>query len=267
MGTNPASGVVINYYLKGITDSSRVSITVFDKQSNPIRTFSKNAKEATDKIEFSNGINQFEWDMLYPTAERIEGLILWTGGIGAAKAAPGKYKARIRYGKDSVDIPFEIKPNPNYATTEAEYDEQLAFLLQVRDKFSEVQRAIKNIRALRTQMTEFTDRLDGNKEIKSFADSINKKITAVEEALYQTKAKSSQDVLNFPIRLNDKLSGLYGVASSGQNPPSKQVKEAFAEMAGQADTQLATLKAVMDNDVKALNKLINEKQVPVINIK
>lgn len=267
MGTNPASGVLINFYLKGVTDSSRVSITVYDKQSKPIRTFSKNARDASDKIEYSNGINQFEWDMMYPPAERLDGLILWNGGIGAAKAAPGKYKARIRYGKDSVDVPFEILRNPNYATTEAEYDEQLAFLLQVRDKFSEVQKAIKNIRALRTQMTEFTGRLDGNREIKSFADSINKKITAVEEALYQTKAKSSQDVLNFPIRLNDKLAGLYGVASSGQNAPSKQAKEAFAELGGQADVQLAKLKIIVENDVKALNKLINEKQVPVISIK
>ena len=205
--------------------------------------------------------------MMYPPAERLDGLILWNGGIGAAKAAPGKYKARIRYGKDSVDVPFEILRNPNYATTEVEYDEQLTFLLQVRDKFSEVQKAIKNIRALRTQMTEFTGRLDGNREIKSFADSINKKITAVEEALYQTKAKSSQDVLKFPIRLNDKLAGLYGVASSGQNAPSKQAKEAFADLGGQADVQLAKLKTIMENDVKALNKLINEKQVPVISIK
>lgn len=212
-------------------------------------------------------MNQFEWDMLYPPAERLDGLILWNGSIGSPKAAPGKYKARIRFGKDSVDVPFEIKPNPNYATTEAGYDEQVSFLLQVRDKFSEVQKAIKNIRALRTQMNEFTGRLEGNKEIKQFADSINKKITAIEEALYQTKAKSSQDVLNFPIRLNDKLAGLYGVASSGQNPPSKQAKEAFAELGGQADVQLGKLKLIMENDVKALNKLINEKQVPVIGIK
>ena len=267
MGTNPPSGVVINYYLKGVTDSSRVSVTVFDKQSKPIRTFSKNAREASDKITFKEGMNQFEWDMLYPPAERLDGLILWNGSIGSPKAAPGKYKARIRFGKDSVDVPFEIKPNPNYATTEAGYDEQVSFLLQVRDKFSEVQKAIKNIRALRTQMNDFTGRLDGNKEIKQFADSINKKITAIEEALYQTKAKSSQDVLNFPIRLNDKLAGLYGVASSGQNPPSKQAKEAFAELGGLADVQLGKLKLIMENDVKALNKLINEKQVPVIGIK
>jgi hypothetical protein len=34
------------------------------------------------------------------------------------------------------------------------------------------------------------------KEVKQMADSINKQMTAVEETLYQTKAKSGQDVMN-----------------------------------------------------------------------
>lgn len=267
MGTNPPQGVVINYLLKGVTDSSRVSITVFDKQGKPIRTFSKNAREMTDRIDVSNGMNQFEWDMNYPAGERTEGFILWNGGVGSAKAAPGKYNARFRYDKDSVDVTFEIKRNPNYSTTEAEYDAQVKFLLQVRDKFNEVQRAIRNIRTLRTQINDFTSRLNGNREIKILADSVNKIITGVEEALYQTKARSSQDVLNYPIRLNDKLAGLYGVASSGQNAPSKQSQDVYAELAAQCDVQLNKLKQVMENEVKALNKLINEKQVPVIGIR
>ena len=41
------------------------------------------------------------------------------------------------------------------------------------------------------------------------ADSINKQLTAIEEKLHQTKAKSGQDVLNYPIRLNDKLGGRF----------------------------------------------------------
>lgn len=270
MGENPAAGVVFNYYLKNVTDSSKLSITVFDKQNKPIKTFSKSAKENTDKIDYNSGMNQFVWDMNYPPAETVEGLILWNGRISTVKAAPGTYKARFTFGKDSVEIPFVIKADPNYKMTEADYDAQVGFLLQVRDKFSEVQRAIKQIRSLRSQINEFTAKLetgDGVKDIKKMGDSINKQMTAVEEALYQTKSKSGQDVLNFPIRLNDKLAGLYGVASSGQNPPSKQSREAFAELGGQSDIQLAKLKKIMDTDLKAFNKMINDKQLPVIGVK
>jgi hypothetical protein len=269
IGENPLSGAVFNYHLRNTNDSSRVSISIYDKQSKLIKTFSTKSKDAADKLEINEGLNQFAWDQNYPEGEKSDGMILWNGGVGAVKAAPGKYSARFRYGKDSVDVPFVIKNNPNYKATEADYDAQVAFLLQVRDKFNEVQKGIKNIRALRTQITDFNAKLDSNgtKELKQMGDSINKQLTAIEEALYQTKAKSFQDVLNFPIRLNDKLAGLYGVASSGQNAPSKQAIETLADLGGQADVQLAKLKKILTQDLKSYNKMINEKQVPVIGIK
>ena len=255
--------------MKDANDSSKVSITIFDKQDKPIKTFSKKEKLPADKLDFSNGMNQFAWDMNYPPAESSEGFILWNGGIGSARAAPGKYSARFKYGKDSVNVPFIIKSDPNYRTTEIEYDAQVSFLLEIRDKFSEVQKAIKNIRLLRAQINDFTSKLDSTttKDIKKIADSVNKQMTTVEEALYQTKSKSGQDVLNFPIRLNDKLAGLYGVVSSGQIAPSKQALESFVEMGGQVDAQLKKLKNIMDTDIKNFNKMINDKQLPVIGVK
>jgi hypothetical protein len=108
---------------------------------------------------------------------------------------------------------------------------------------------------------------DSSGEIKVLADSINKRMTKVEEALYQTKAKSSQDVLNFPIRLNDKIAGLYNYAASGNYAPTAQVKEAYADLSGQADVQLNILKTIFNTDVLRLNQLIREKQLPVIGVK
>jgi methyl-accepting chemotaxis protein len=269
IGFNPPNGAVFNFHLKDATDSSKVSITVLDKKNSVIKTFSTNAKELTDKLEVNKGMNQFVWNLTYPTAERIEGMILWNRMNSGPKAAPGAYTARFRYGKDSVDVPFQVKADPNYKMTAAEYDEQVTFLLNIRDKFNEIQKSIKDIRAIRTQLNDFTARLDtaNSKELKKLADSINKKVTAVEEALYQTKAKSGQDVLNYPIRLNDKIAGLYNVANSGNNPPSKQVQEAFKELSTEADKHLVVLKQVMNNEVKRFNELVHQKQVQVIAIK
>lgn len=269
MGENPTSGVIFNYFVREGLDTANLRITIYNKQNQPIKTFSKSAKELSEKLDFTSGINQFIWDMNYPAGEKAEGMILWNGGIGAAKAAPGKYQAKFTLGNDSVWVPFVIKANPNYAISEADYDAQLAFLLQVRDKFNQVQISIKDIRSVRAQINDFTGRMDtaSTKEIKKMADSIQKQLTSIEEALYQTKSKSGQDVLNFPIRINDKLAGLYGVAASGQNAPSKQAKEAFAELAAQADVQMDKLKKVMSSDIATLNKLINDKQLPVIGIK
>ena len=131
-------------------------------------------------------------------------------------------------------------------------------------------KALQNIKELRSQMAAFKEKwtVDSTiKDVTGMMDSIGKKITRVEEALHQTKAKSGQDVLNFPIRLDDKISGLYDFASSGNAAPAKQVKDAFAELSGQADVQLVALKKIMDTDLVKLNALIREKALPVIGLK
>lgn len=268
-GTNPANGTWINYWVKDVTDSTRASITILDKNRQPIRTYATNAREARDKFELTRGMNQFVWDMNYPEGERIDGMVLWNGIPGSIKAVPGQYYVKIKSGKDSVEAPFTVKADPNYRITQADYDEQFSFLSKTRDKFNEVQKTIRDIRTYRAQINDLTSRAgkDLPKEVKQMADSINRQMTAIEEALYQTKAKSSQDVLNYPIRINDKLSGLFDAASSGVQAPSKQVKEVYADLSAQADAQIAKFKRISEQDIQKLNQLIRETAVPVIGLK
>ncbi|WP_462249910.1 WD40/YVTN/BNR-like repeat-containing protein [Ferruginibacter sp.] len=268
-GMNPPNGSSIFYYVKNINDSSKVSIEILDKNKKQIKLFATNAKEKDDKIDVSKGMNQFVWNMLYPPADKIEGQIIWHGNVPGPKAAPGNYFYKIKADKDSAEGSFVIKANPAYKLTQQDYDDQFNFLIAVRDKFNDIQKAIKNIRDVRKQISDFTDKQgkDLPKEIKQQADTINKQMTTIEEALHQTKAKSGQDVLNFPIRLDDKISGLYDFAVSGNAAPAKQVKDAFAELGAQTDVQLNALKKLLDDDVVKLNALIREKVLPVIGLK
>ncbi|MES2881950.1 MAG: glycosyl hydrolase, partial [Bacteroidota bacterium] len=268
-GTNPPAGVVINYFVKEFADSGKASITIMDKEHKLVKTFSTDAKEVNAKMDVSKGMNQFAWNFLYPESERIEGMILWTGVPGGIVAAPGNYFAKIKVERDSVEVPFVVMANPNYQTSQAEYDQQFVFLKTVQDKFNETQKAIKDIRAVRMQINSFVA-LQGKdlpKEVKTLADSINKQMTAIEETLYQTKSKSSQDVLNFPIRLNDKLSGLFDVANSGNFAPSKQSRDVYADIAAQIDAQVARFNSIKQKEIPALNDLIRQKTLPVIGVK
>lgn len=266
-GANPPGGVVMNYYLKEVTDSTKFSVTVMDKNRKTVKTFATDSKDY--KIDVKKGMNQFNWDLYYPDAERIEGMILWNGVPGGIVAPPGNYFAKFKTGNDSTETAFTIKADPNYKITQEDHDAQFAFLQQVLTKFNDVQKGIKDIRAIRTQINDFTARQgkDMPKEVKQMADSINKQLTVIEETLYQTKAKSGQDVLNYPIRLNDKIGGIFDVASSGYSAPSKQVKEAFTELSALADIELTKLKKIVDEKLPAFNKLVIEKSLPVITVK
>ena len=268
-GTNPANGAIINFYVKEMDDTAKASVAILDKNKKEIKTFATDAKEKNDKIEISKGVNQFVWNMNYPEAEKIEGMILWNGNVGGPKAAPGQYFAKVKVGKDSTEQPFTILANPTYKTSQQDYEDQFNTLITVRDKFNEIQKAIKSIRDIRGQINGFTERQgkDLPKEIKEKGDTISKQLTVIEEALYQTKAKSGQDVLNYPIRLNDKISGLYDYAASGNNAPTRQVKDAYNDLSAKVDVQLNKLKKLMSDDVVQLNQMIRDKAVPVIGAK
>jgi hypothetical protein len=66
---------------------------------------------------------------------------------------------------------------------------------------------IKEIRYICDKLSALEKRLKPRKEaadeVVSASQALAKKLTAIEEALYQTKARSPQDVLNYPIRLNN----------------------------------------------------------------
>ena len=71
----------------------------------------------------------------------------------------------------------------------------------------------------------------------SISDVISR-ITLIEEKLYQTKNRSGQDPLNFPIRLNNKLAHLTSVASVGNFKPTDQMYNVRDELIGLIDKEL-----------------------------
>jgi hypothetical protein len=265
-GANPPNGVIINFYAGNITDSTKASLVIMDKNKKLIKTFSTDSKD--NKLELSKGLNQFVWNLQYPGAETIDGMILWNGTPSGLIAPPGEYFYKLKSGKDSVESNFTVVADPNYKITQQDYEAQFNFLQQLMDKFNEVQKGLKNIRSLRSQINDFVAKQgkDCPKEVKNMADSINKKLTGIEETLYQTKAKSGQDVLNYPIRLNDKLAGVFDAANSGNMAPSKQVKDVYSALAAQCDEQLEKLKTIMNDDIVKFNQLIREKSLPVIGV-
>jgi photosystem II stability/assembly factor-like uncharacterized protein len=268
VGQNPTGGAVIPFYLKEINDSLKGSVEVMDKDRKLIKTYSTDSKD--NKLDLEPGLNRFAWDLNYPEGEVVpESVILWNRARMVAMAPPGQYFAKFKIGADSAEVPFTVVADPNYKVTQEEYEAQFNFLRKAQAKFDEVIKAQKDMTELKKQMTDLTTRWgkDCPKEVKEMTEALSKKMTAIEEALHQTKAKSGQDVLNFPIKLDDKLSSVYRVAATGNGAPAKQVLEAYEVVASQIDAELAKLKDIMSNDVPKLNAMIREKSLPVIGLK
>jgi photosystem II stability/assembly factor-like uncharacterized protein len=293
VGKNPTAGVVVYYSLKAKPTADLV-LEFTDAGGKSIRKFTARAPrpqagagggaapaepaaEATDffgagaaRVSTDAGLNRFVWDMRYPDAVRFPGMILWAGETRGPQIAPGNYQVKLTVDGKTMTQAFTVLPDPRLQTTAEDYAKQLELALKIRDKLSETHNAILQIRDVRKQVDDLLKRLRGQPNFKVITDAgtaLNKSMTTIEESLYQTKNQSSQDPLNFPIRLNNKLAALGGVVSGSENAPTDQSYLVYADVVTQIDAQLQKLSQIMKTDLPAFNQLVRDQNIPAVVVK
>ena len=112
---------------------------------------------------------------------------------------------------------------------------------------------------------EFNDKKK-HKELIDFANTLVKEMTAIEETLYQTKSKSGQDPLNYPIRLNNKLAHINSLTRVGNYRPTQQEIDFKNEITKKIDIELAKLYTLFEIKVQALNKKVKESTIGFIQL-
>ncbi len=218
------------------------------------------------------GLNRFVWDQRYEGASRVPNSPLWGGSTEGPDALPGKYQVRLTVRGQSQTAPLEIVPDTRLTDVSPEdLQKQFNLMMQIRDRVTQAHDVVNQIRDLRKQMEEFNKRLTSAKnpnakQIEAAGKDLDKKMTTVEEALIQTKAKASQDVLNFPIRLNNQLVALGGVVGSADGAPTQQSYEVFEMLSKQVDEQLAKWKAIVATDVVNYNATVKKVDVPAVMV-
>jgi photosystem II stability/assembly factor-like uncharacterized protein len=216
------------------------------------------------------GLNRFVWGLRYPDAVRFPGMILWAGDLRGPRIVPGNYQVRLTVDGKTMTENFEVKPDPRLTTSAEAFAKQLAFGLKIRDKVTETHNAIIQIRDVRKQVDDLLKRVAGQpgaKAIQDAAVALKKNLASVEESLYQTKNQSSQDPLNYPIRLNNKLAALAGVVASADAEPTDQSYAVYDELVVQIDSQLARLSQIINSDVPAFNQLVKDQNIPAVTVK
>ncbi|HEU5162769.1 MAG TPA: glycosyl hydrolase, partial [Thermoanaerobaculia bacterium] len=298
-GTNPPNGIVVHYRLdKPI--GTPVKLEFLSADDKVIRTFTgvvaekkkelkptpgdvqivegtiekkeEEKKKEDDRIEDVHpGMNRFVWDLSWPPAKKVEKMILWSDdGLEGPRALPGAYKVRLTAGDEVETADARVAQDPRSGASAADLQRQFDFLTAVRDKLTETHEAIEKIRDARAQIASVKKRAGEGETAKPAlekAKAIEATLTAVEEALYQTKNQSSQDPLNFPIRLNDKLAHVASSASTGDFAPTAQAIAVRDELVAKIDAELSKLTKVWNEDVPELNRLVREAEAPAVLIK
>ncbi|MBI3539775.1 MAG: hypothetical protein HY076_05840, partial [Candidatus Eisenbacteria bacterium] len=291
-GANPPAGAVIYYRLAAEPkDKEEVTLEFLDAKGKLIRKFSSKGDASDEgdaaggdeeggfgrgggsprKIPARAGLNRFAWDFHYPDAARFKGLILWGGGLNGPTVVPGEYQVRLTVNGRSQTQPFEVRKDPRVATSLADYQKRFDLHMKIHDKLTETHEAITRLRDVKDQLKSVADRSKQmnakDSTIAAASRTLSEKLTRVEEALYQTKNRSSQDPLNYPIRLNNKLSQLTGVVAGADAAPTDQAYAVYNDVAGRIDAELTRLKGLLGDDLAAFNRLVKEKDVPAVLVK
>jgi photosystem II stability/assembly factor-like uncharacterized protein len=266
----------------GEAEAPKITMDILDSSGKVIRHFPKKeeeeeqdegfgARDRTPKnLPADAGLNRFVWDLNYEDASRVPHAPLWAGSVTGPRALPGNYQVRLTVLGRGYTAPLKIAPDSRLKVTPADLEKQFDLLLKIRDKLTQTDDTINQIRELREQLNTINKRLKSDSRAKTVGDAgkaLDKKMTEVEEALIQTKVKSGQDMLNFPIRLNNQLAALGGVVSSADSAPTQASYEVFGMLSKAIDEQLAQWKAILATDVKSYNDVVKQQDVPALLIK
>lgn len=284
-GQNPPDGAIVYYTLKQAPkENEEITLEFLDAQGTLLRKVSSKPKEEPEAesrdeaggaeppkpLPARAGLNRYAWDLRVEDATKVKKMILWSGGVRGPVVVPGSYQARLTVGGKAVTESFDVKADPRLGASQADLEKQFALLMKIRDEVGAAHDAILKLRAARDQITAAVGRATTageNKAVADAAEELKKKLTAIEEELYQTKNRSEQDPLNYPIRLNDKLGYLAGVVASATAAPTDQSYAVSEDLSAKVDAQLAKLKEVLSTDLDAFNALVRDQNVPAVVLK
>ena len=98
------------------------------------------------------------------------------------------------------------------------------------------------------------------------ANAIDSAMTEVEKELYQTKNRSGQDPLNFPIKLTNKLAHVGTLTARGQFAPTQQAVQVKEELTEEINTQLDKFEQIRNTELPEFNRMVREKAVDAIKL-
>ena len=271
-GQNPPAGVVVQYWLGAANDT--VALDFLDAAGKVIRGYSSKADSTAQpaqppedgfgpppapRVPNKKGVNTFAWNMRYPDASSFPGMILWAASVTGPLVPPGTYKVRLAVnGKLVGTETFKVLPDPRIKAALADWQEQSRLALAIRDRFSEANDAVKEIRRIKSELADREKKISPAQlsQLTALSTPFATALSQVEDSLYQTKNRSGQDPLNYPIRLNNRIGALLGVVQSADGRPTEQSYDVDKVLTVELNKDLTKLRSTINANLPRINTML-----------
>jgi photosystem II stability/assembly factor-like uncharacterized protein len=280
-GKNPPAGAILYYRLA--QDQKAVDLEVLDDAGKVIRTYKSEEEVVPDKplpeqpepeekphvLPKVAGLHRFVWNLRHDKPKLVGSAIYDMGPPDMPMVLPGAYRVRLTAGGKSLTAPVEVRLDPRVTTSAADLRKQFDTMVEIRDTLGRAHETILEIRAVRGQLKALKERLGDSpkgKAVVAAADAIEASASPLEAGLLQLKARSSQDMCNWPTMLTSKLAWLSNVVDSADAAPTRQALELLAELKARTDALVSPWKQALARDVPALNELMQKEGVPAVGL-
>ena len=268
-GKDVANGVVVNYYLGNRPDGD-VRLEFLDGEDRVVQSFSTaSGVPGSEKLIAEKGTNRFVWDMRYPSARNVPGDLTTEGMLAGPLALPGSYQIRLSVNGESYVQPFEVLQDPRVPTPLEELREQFELLIRIRDVLSDTNHAVNQARETLVQIEGWVKWAEGRQGVGTALENavmVKESLSAIEDELVQKSARTSQEVLYLPPKLNAKVATLAGVVASADAAPTQQAYEHFEELSAQADDMLLRLTDLTQTHVAAFSEEASKLGGPIVQV-
>ena len=285
-GENPYDGVLVDYWV-GKTPPDSLMLQFLDARGAVVRSFMSAkapkgdsasprprpdslAYVASDSIVTTRpGTNRFFWNLRYPDAKSLKTVVNDMGSLAGPTIVPGDYRVRLIAGADTMTRSFAVKLDPRLDATTA--DLQLAFDLgmKVRGRIGDIVDAFGRIEDLQGQIdvrVQQSSEQPYAQRVKEAAKPVRQQLEVVRTELVDWYNHDDQATLHFPIKLYNMMLSLNSQVLGQDAAPTRQHGEILNELGGKVDVQLQRLQQLETNEIKALNRLLQELGLPPIFI-
>ena len=276
-GTNPMSGVYLDYYLSEVHDSLEVKIDIL--QGDQIIRSYTSQKDSLFKswpggpspktiLQHKKGFNRTHWDFRREQLPSVDKVFVY-GSYQGSLVAPGTYSAKLTYGEEVKKVDIEILPNPNIDYSAADFEAQQNLLVKIEKAIKKIHYSVSEMRDVQDQLNHYLKILNGKEKYNVIYDqalAIKKRLNEWETKLIQPNQKTFQDVINFNNMLNAQFMHLKAFVDADDPELTQGAKQRYKDLIAIWSKYKTELDQIIDNDFKVFEKNYREAQVPLIMV-
>ncbi len=211
------------------------------------------------------GLHEFEWDLRYEGALTFDCMIIRGAQpeLGPL-AVPARYTVELDAGGVVERQPLVVvRDLRNTEADDSDLRAQHTFAVRTLAQEDRANGAVIRLRAWRTAVNERRAATD-DPLARALTDTVLAGLLAVEEVLYQWRNRSSQDPVNYPIRLGNRLHALRRSIETGDARPTDASYIVLRALTDELDRELARLTALERGALSRLDGRLSALGLPPV---